>query len=91
MSHQRSDIWCQMNQAMADRVTSNRKKLASIIDTIVFCGRQHILLHGHRDNITDLERDAAENHGNFWALLKFRIEAGDVLGDHLSLGFKNAT
>ena len=36
MSNPQSDIWCQMNQAMADRVTSNRMKLALIVQTIVF-------------------------------------------------------
>ena len=44
-----------MNQAMADRVASNRQKLPSIIKTIMFCGRQNIALRGHRDNVTDLE------------------------------------
>ena len=54
MNNQQSDIWCRMNQAMADRVTSKRMKLASIVQTIVFCGRQNIPLHGHHDSATDL-------------------------------------
>ena len=46
---------------------------------------------GHRDNITDIEKDVTSsmNHSNFWALLNFRIDAGDkVLEDHLR---RNAT
>ena len=78
MRNRQSDIRCQMNQAMVDRVTANRKKLASIVNTIVFCGRQSISLRGHHDNVTDVERDVSENYGNFWALLQFRIEAGDT-------------
>ena len=54
MNNQQSDIRCQMNQAMAVRVTSNKMKLASIVQTIVFCGRQNIPLHGHHDSATDL-------------------------------------
>ena len=77
--NQQSDIRCRMNQAMADRVISNQMKLASIVQTIVFCGRQNIPLCGYRDSATDLDRDATENHGNFWALLRLRVESGDTI------------
>ena len=78
---------------MAERVASNRQKLASILKVIVLCGRQNIALRGHRDNITDLEKDtlATENHGNFWALLQFQVDSGDtVLGEHLATASQNA-
>ena len=68
-----------MNQAIIDSVTSNRIKLASIVQTIRFCGCQNIPLHGHRDSATDLDRDAPQNHGNFWDLLRFRVESGDTI------------
>ena len=79
---------------MADTIALNRKKLASIFETVMLCGRQNIPLRGHRDNTTDIERDLtqSENHGNFHALLKFRVEAGDtILGQHLATGSRNAT
>ena len=79
---------------MADRVASNCQKLSSIFKTILLCGQQNIALRGHRDNATDIERDwmGTENHGNFQALLAFRVGAGDVvLGEHLSSGARNAT
>ena len=79
MRNQNSDIRCQKNHAMAERIASNRKKLASIVETIMLCGLQNIPLRGHGDNLTDIERDVSENHGNFWALLKFRVEAGDKI------------
>ena len=92
MRNQFPAIQCQMNQAMADRIACNVKKLSSIVKTIVFCGRQNIALRGHRDNATNLESDATENHENFCALLHFRIEAGDTtLGDHLETASRNAT
>ena len=60
----------------------------------MFCGRQNIALHGHRDNITDIERDLSDtkNHGNFWALLKFRVDLGDTVhGEHLAKAGRNFT
>ena len=85
MSNEQPDICSQMNQAMADRIVSNRQQLASIIKTIIFCGRQNVALRGHRDNATDLEQDTLENRGNFLALLQFRVDAGDtILREHLT-------
>uniref|UniRef100_A0A1X7SQ77 Uncharacterized protein n=1 Tax=Amphimedon queenslandica TaxID=400682 RepID=A0A1X7SQ77_AMPQE len=51
-------------------------------------------LRGHRDNVTDLERNVAgsHNHGNFWALINFRIDSGDaVLEEHLINASRHAT
>ena len=78
---------------MADTVASNHQKLASIFKVVVLCGRQNIALRGHRDNITNLEKDtlSTENHGNFWALLNFRVDSGDtVIGEHLATASRNA-
>ena len=51
---------------------------------IIFCGRQGIPLRGHCDDHTSVDSDPLANHGNFMALLQFRIEAGDtVLSEHL--------
>ena len=70
----------------------NRKKLQSIIETVILCGRQNIPLRGSHDAGLDLERGACENHGNFWALLQFRVSAGDLaLKEHLATAPKNAT
>ena len=89
MSNEKTDICSQMNHAMADRVASNRQKLASII---IFCGRQNMGLRGHRDNATDLEKKTFVNHGNFLALLQFRIDAGDnILKEHLATSSRSAT
>ena len=78
MSGQQDSISVQMNNAAKELVATNRKKLLSIIETIILCGQQSIPLRGHRDAGTDLER-ACEGHGNFWALLQFRISSGDTL------------
>ena len=70
MSHKQPDIRSRLSQAKADMIALNRKKLASIFETVVLCGRQNIPLRGHRDNATDIERDLSqsENHGDFHAL-----------------------
>lgn len=94
MENQQSGISHRINQTIADLVEKNRKILTSIVKTIVLCGQQNIPLRGHRDTIIDLERTSLipQNHGNFWALLHFRVDAGDtVLGNHLATASRNAT
>lgn len=92
MTNQQSSIRCQLQQATSDRITSNRLKLKSIIETIILCGQQNIPLRGHRDSLRDLEQAPLAQHGNFWALLHFRISAGDtVLRDHIATARRNAT
>ena len=75
-------------------IQNNRKKLCSITEITVLCGRQNIALRGHRDSGTDMEgvQIASTNHGNFCALLNFRISAGDtIFRDHLQSAARNAT
>ena len=55
--------------------------MKSNVETVVFCGQQNIPLQGHRDydhldDPQDFQTD--ENKGNFHALLRFRISAGDA-------------
>ena len=93
MSGQQPDIQQKMSKSLAERISANRQKLSSIMKTILFCGRQNIALRGHRDSALDIERDVddSQNHGNFVALLNFRIDAGDsVLEQHLSTAARNA-
>ncbi|XP_063623118.1 52 kDa repressor of the inhibitor of the protein kinase-like [Cydia splendana] len=54
---------------------------------------KHTLLRGHRDD-GSLESESSDGHGegNFRALLKFRIDAGDeILRDHVKTCPKNAS
>lgn len=91
MSGQHDSVSIQINNAAKELVARNRKTLQSIFETIILCGRQNISLRGHRDAGTDLER-ACEGHGNFLALLHFRISSGDtLLKEHLTTAPKNAT
>lgn len=73
----------------------NRLKLMPIINTVIFCGRNGLPLRGHQDygplNMNNLS-EVSPGEGNFRALLKLRIDAGDhTLKNHLLTCPKNAT
>ena len=96
MMYKQPDIRHTLNEAMDERIKKNRLKLTSIFETVLFCGRNNIALRGHRDNATDIEKDTytSENpsHGNFIAILQFRVQAGDtILADHIATAARNAT
>ena len=73
-----------------DRIAiMNQQKGKPIIETVVFCGRQNMPLHGHRDDNKHLCGDSARN---FQELLDFRIDSGDeVLEEHFEIASWNAT
>lgn len=92
MKGEQANIHQMINRGLSDRVIANREKLVSIIKVIILCGRQNFALRGDKDSTTDVERDPGINHGNFWALMDFRVDAGDkVLANHLATAKHNAT
>jgi len=81
----------QIDRALRERVAANRTRLLPIVKTIMLCARQNIPLRGHIDSSTQVKADPTSNHGNFWALLNFRVDAGDSdLAHHLATAPKNA-
>ena len=72
----------QLSTLRQERIAQNRVKLRSIVETVIFCGRQGIALRGHRDDHTHVESNPLSNHGNLLALLQFRVQADD----HASFG-----
>ena len=91
MQNEQPSIRRRLSEALEQQIATNRHKLRSIVETIILCGRQNISLRGHRDSTMDVERTPDAQHGNFWALLQFRVAAGDaVLRDHLAKCSKNA-
>ena len=91
MTEQQQSIRVRLNESAMQLVACNRRKLHSIVETILLCVRQNIPLRGHRDSGLDIDRNATACHGNFWALLEFRIAAGDsILQDHLANIPRNA-
>ena len=87
-------VLIQLREGARKTIPDNRKKLRSITEIIVLCGRQNIALSSHCGSSTHMEGVPAvsTNHGNFCALLNFRISAGDtILRDHLQSAARCAT
>ena len=63
------------------RLSSEKSKCAAenqIAETVTFCGRQGLVFRGHRDDTPTVREDSDANHGNFLALLHFRIQAAQT-------------
>lgn len=76
-------------------VTENRERLRSIIESILFLGRQNIAIRVHRDqgvlNIFTASLSVI-NEGNFRELLKFHLASGNaILETHLKTYNSKAT
>ena len=75
-------------------VSENRKIRRSIIDTIIFLGRQGLPLRGHRDDSQyhpDVGEYSTGNVGNFIELLNYRVRGGyKDLKKHLESYSNNA-
>ncbi|XP_039298901.1 52 kDa repressor of the inhibitor of the protein kinase-like [Nilaparvata lugens] len=83
-----------INEERLSQSQKNRQKLLSIVKTVILLGRQNIPMRGHRDDgPLNLEMsDTVSNEGNFRALIKFRIDAGDkVLEDHINTSSSRST
>jgi len=72
------DILNLLDFSRQHQVKENRTKLRSIVETIMFCGQQELALRGHRDHGPLKMERRQHNDGIFRALLKVRVDAGDV-------------
>ena len=70
----------------------NVARIKPILKTLILCGRQGLALRGHRDSgELDLLAEPQKNEGNFRAILRARVEAGDEdLKKHFENCAKNA-
>jgi len=87
-----------VDKASSEQAAENRRRLAPVVKTILFCARQNIAFRGHRDDGNLMHDEDARDmsvvrkDGNFRALLKFCIDAGDeTLRQHLESSASNAT
>ena len=74
------DIHSALDDHHKQEVERNRALLKPIVDTVLTCARQNIALRGHRGEVGPVDPegiDPVENDGNFRALLRLRIRAGD--------------
>ena len=95
MERNLEDIDEMLDRQFKFEVSENRKILRSIIDTIIFLGRQGLALRGHRDDSqyhADVGEYSTGSVGNFIELLNYRVRGGDKdLGKHLESYSKNAS
>nr|CAI5828558.1 unnamed protein product [Callosobruchus analis] len=75
-----------LDKAKTKQDEENRRKIKPNINTIILCGRQGIPLRGHKDyGPFDVDAEPQENEGNFRAILRTPIQAGDCdLKSHLA-------
>ena len=86
--HSESSIQSCIKKIHESEIIKNRFVLKCIIEAILFCGRQCISLHSHRDNST---AGCDCNRGNFLALLDYSVKSGNAsLAKHLQEAGKNA-
>ncbi|XP_067625786.1 uncharacterized protein [Eurosta solidaginis] len=87
------NVFERMRSQEMEIIKNNGEKLILIIKTIILCGRENIPLRSHRDD-GSLEANSSYEHGegNFRALLKFRVDAGDmILQEHAEKFAANAS
>ena len=76
-----------MDQRRAANIQKNRQLIKSIVEAILYCGKQGIALRGDNKSI-----DGHGNPGNLLALLKLLSLNNGLLKEHLeSPGMRNAT
>ena len=65
-----------LDQQRKEEIEKNRRLLVPIVQTLVFCGRNVLLLRGHRDDGKIDEAEYVAGEGIFRGLLRFRRQAG---------------
>ena len=86
-----ADVRNLQDKARRQSIIKHQEKMKSVVDTLLFCGRQNLPLRGHRDSGRIQKEEPAENDGNFRALLRFRMHAGDkIVEEHFLEGPSNA-
>ena len=94
VENKKKDIFESLDSGRKAQALQNCVKLNLIVKSAIFCVRQGIPLRGHSDmgTLALPDSDPMVNDGNFRALLRFQIDAGDVaLKEHLESCMRNAT
>ena len=95
MARHLEDVDEMLHKQFKSAVSENRKILRSIIDTIIFLGRQGLALRRHRDDSqyhADVGEYSTGSVGNFIELLNYRVRGGDKdLERHLESYSKNSS
>lgn len=85
------DVSEQLRAKEKNETVRNKQIVQSIIEKIIFCGRQELSLHGHRDSGRLSLKESSSNGQNFRFWLRFRANHGDkVLTDDILCSAANA-
>lgn len=85
MTGKTSDIITSISSENKKQAEENRKKLISIVETVILCGRQQIALRSKNETGKIGITEPSNNDGNFRAILRFRANSGDIyLKEHIS-------
>lgn len=77
------DIQSRLNEQRTTTISANRRKLTSVLKTVIFLGKNNLPFRGHRDSgtIQCVNNDPAveyDHEGVFRSVVCFRIDAGDA-------------
>ena len=82
-------VICGILTAEKKEIEKNRIILESIIDAVLYLGKQGLAFRGHRES--QGLGDPTLNEGNFLELIKLLSKKDDLLKQHLIFGDRNAT
>ena len=77
-----------IDKQLQESASFNKLALRSIVECVLFCGKQGISFRGHRDDATASD---PTHRGNFISLLRFRAQSDDVLRRFIESAPKNST
>jgi hypothetical protein len=79
LKSKQDNIFSKLDDARKAQANENRMRLKPVVETIVFCGRQQLVLRGTNDHgpLRPEKKEPALNDGNFRALLRMRMRCGD--------------
>lgn len=81
--HPENRIDSLVNSELLMQSDMNKHILRTIVEAVLFCGKQGIPIRGHRDDAT---ANPTANRGNFFALLEMIANHDLVLKSHLEQG-----
>lgn len=71
-----------------ERIKMNTEIIRSLLECVIFLGKQGLSYRGHRDDCTN---EDVVNSGNFIELVQFRAQTDTILANHLKNAPRNAT
>ena len=89
IQNQSTTLPSHFDKTREERIKRNKEVLKWAIEVIILCGKQCLLLRGHREKSDESNHS---NPGNFLAILRLLSETNETLKEHLNCPIaRNAT